>query len=449
MKSLQHRRLLTILVAVGVAVAFADSSIVVLALPALYGAFNTSLVGVSWVITSYNLVVAVCAFALVPLVKRMNVAWITRGGLLLFCLASVGCAASWSLPVLIVFRCLQGAGAAMLLAGSLALLSALGGSRARGLAVWTAAGTFGAALGPALGGILTQLFDWRAIFVFQAPVALLALVAAFESHEHPSVGRGKSRRFAANLGLALVFGALVGALFLAVLLVITVWGLTPIEGALVVSALPLAALGARPLTGELSPRRAAAGGALLLAAGLLGSRCCRRRARRSPPARSRSAESASAWPCRRSLVAPSSPTTGSFTTGRSRSVPVTPASSSLSRSSRRCFRTASRTVRATRCSGATRVALDGNAPIRQKVPIALDLRNALAKTPKGKVPDLAAPFDKRGAATDPNLRQVRDELIGALQDALTRSFRSSFALSALLAVLALVPILAVRRKAAG
>ena len=72
MKSLQHRRLLTIVVAVGVAVAFADSSIVVLALPELYGAFDTSIVGVSWVITSYNLVVAVCAFALVPLVKRVT-----------------------------------------------------------------------------------------------------------------------------------------------------------------------------------------------------------------------------------------------------------------------------------------------------------------------------------------------------------------------------------------
>ena len=69
MNSLRHPRLLTILVAVGVAVAFADSSIVVLALPELYGAFNTSIVGVSWVITSYNLVVALCAFALVPLVE--------------------------------------------------------------------------------------------------------------------------------------------------------------------------------------------------------------------------------------------------------------------------------------------------------------------------------------------------------------------------------------------
>ena len=82
----------------------------------------------------------------------------------------------------------------MLLAGALALLSALTGSAARGVAIWTAAGTFGAAAGPALGGVLTQLFDWRAIFVFQAPVALVALVAAFESHLHPRAERPPSGR---------------------------------------------------------------------------------------------------------------------------------------------------------------------------------------------------------------------------------------------------------------
>jgi MFS family permease len=266
---MRHRRLLTYAVAAAVAVAFADSSIVVLALPDLYGAFNTSIVGVSWVITSYNLVVAVCAFGLVPVVRRVDVGRVSRLGLLLFCAGSVGCAVSWTLPVLIAFRCLQGLGGAMLLAGALALLAALTGSLARGVALWTAAGTLGAAVGPALGGVLTQLFDWRAIFVFQAPVALVALVAAFESHLHPRTGRGEEARFGANLGLAFVFGALVGALFLAVLLVITVWRLSPIEGALVVSALPLAALGARPLAQELSARLAAAAGTGLLAAGLV------------------------------------------------------------------------------------------------------------------------------------------------------------------------------------
>src|SRR5436309_14767549 len=178
----RRRRLLTFAVAAAVAVAFADSSIVVLALPDLYGAFNTSIVGVSWVITSYNLVVAVCAFALVPVVRRVDVGRVSRIGLGFFCAGSIGCAASWSLPGLIAFRCLQGVGGAMLLAGSLALLAALAESSSRGVLIWTTAGTLGLALRPVLGGILTQLFDWRAIFAFQAPVALVAIVAAFESH---------------------------------------------------------------------------------------------------------------------------------------------------------------------------------------------------------------------------------------------------------------------------
>ena len=227
--------------------------------------------------------------------------------------------------------------------------------------------------------------------------------------------RGKSRRFAANVGLALVFGALCRC--------VVPGGAARDHG-----------VGADTDRGRARRERAAARGARRPAAhrGAVASPRGRRRSAaaggratrpRAAPVdehgvrrllaralRSRSRPSRAVA----HLVAPSSPTTGSFTTGRSRSVPVTPASSSLSRSSRRCFRTSLQNGARDALLGATRVALDGNAPIRQKVPIALDLRNALAKTPKGKVPDLAAPFDKRGAATDPNLRQVRDELIGAL-----------------------------------
>ncbi len=443
------RRLLSAAVAVGVAVAFADSSIVVLALPQLYGAFNTSIVGVSWVITAYNLVVAAGAFLLVPLLRRLEVAWLSRAGLLLFLAASVGAAASWSLPALIVCRCLQGAGAAMLLAGSLALLAALQGSRSRGLAIWTAAGTFGAALGPALGGLLTELFDWRAIFAFQAPVALFALVAAFESHVQPEVGRGERRRLGPNLALALVFGALVGALFLAVLLVITVWGLTPIEGAIVVSSLPLAALVARPLAAALSARRAAAAGALLLTAGLAALALL--------PATSSAIAAAALALCgaglglavpvlTRRAVRPDDGLVhdGTITVGARHAglvVALALVAPLLSHSLEQGGRNA--------LLGATRVALDGDAPIRQKVPIALALRDVLAQTPKGKVPDLAGPFNRLGAASDPQLRGVRNSLVAALADAITRSFRSSFLLSALFSALALVPILAVRRAAAG
>jgi hypothetical protein len=61
------------------------------------------------------------------------------------------------------------------------------------------------------------------------------------------------------------------------------------------------------------------------------------------------------------------------------------------------------------------------------------------------VPDLAAPFDKRGAAHDPSLAHLRDSLVSTLEGAITRGFRSSFALAALFALLALAPILAARR----
>jgi predicted MFS family arabinose efflux permease len=445
----RRRKLLTAFVALAVALAFADSSVVVLALPDVYRAFGTSIVGVSWVITSYNLVVAVAAFALVPVLRRVDVGNVTRVGLAVFCLASVAAAASWSLPALIVARCVQGLGAALLLAGSLALLSALTGSAERGLAVWTAAGTLGAAVGPALGGVLTQLADWRAIFAFQAPVALLALVAAFGSHLHPRAEGEERGGFAANVALALVFGALVGALFLAVLLVITVWGLAPAAGAVVVSALPLAALASSRLSSRLAPRLAAGSGAGLLAAGLVALAVL---PSASPP-----------------LVAAALALCGA---GLGLAVPVL--TQTAVRPDEGVVRRGTITIGARHAGlvlalalvapllshdlvraghesllGGTRVILDGDAPLRQKVPIALDLRTAIESTPNGVVPDLAAPFDKRGAQHDAGLRKVRDDLVGEIRGALTRGFRNAFLLSALFALAALIPILLARRLVGG
>src|SRR5262249_38271767 len=87
-------RLAVAAVAVAIAVAFADSSIVALALPQLYVRFHTTIVGVSWVITAYNLVVAAAAFALVPWARRLSPRRLAAPGLAVFCAASVGCGAS-------------------------------------------------------------------------------------------------------------------------------------------------------------------------------------------------------------------------------------------------------------------------------------------------------------------------------------------------------------------
>ena len=167
-----------------------------LALPDLYGEYDTTLVGVSWVITSYNLVVALAALALVPFARRLRPRLTGIVGIVLFAGGSAGCAAAWSLDALIAFRCVQGLGGALLLAAALRALAALTGSPGRGAAVWTTAGTIGAAAGPALGGVLTQLFDWRAIFVVQVPLALVALAAMVDDRvrDVPSDPKDAPRR---------------------------------------------------------------------------------------------------------------------------------------------------------------------------------------------------------------------------------------------------------------
>lgn len=446
----RRTRVLTLALAAGVGVAFADSSIVVLALPDLYGEFDTTLVGVSWVITAYNVVVAAVALALVPFARRLPPRPTGILGVVVFAAGSAGCAAAWSLDVLIAFRCLQGLGGALLLAASLRALSALTGGPARGAAVWTMAGTIGAAAGPALGGVLTQLFDWRAIFVVQVPLALVALAAMADSRvaglpPEPRSATGRPHALAADAGLGLVFGALVGALFLSVLLVITVWSLDPVAGAVVVSALPAAALAVRPLARALDARTAALGGAALLAGGLvslallprisnllvaLALAFCGAGLGLAVPALTGVALDPEGRATRSCLV-----TVGARHAGLVLALAlVAPLlSETLSGSDDKAL-----------LAGA-QVVLEGDADLRQKVPIALDLRDALDEAKKGEIPDLATPFDERGAADDSGLRAMRDDLVRTLESVVTRGFRSSFALSALLALLALAPASRLRR----
>src|SRR6187397_1291373 len=96
--------LLTALVTAAVGIAFADSSIVVLALPELYGRFDTTIEGVSWVVTAYNAAVAVAALALLLLVHRLSAAVLLGAGLGLFLAAAIACAAAQSLAFLIGAR---------------------------------------------------------------------------------------------------------------------------------------------------------------------------------------------------------------------------------------------------------------------------------------------------------------------------------------------------------
>src|SRR3954453_8342110 len=95
------RRILVALVVAAVGVAFADSSIVVLALPELYTRFDTTIEGVSWVVTAYNLAVALAALVLLLFVHRVSSALLLGAGLGIFLAASIACAAAPSLGFLI------------------------------------------------------------------------------------------------------------------------------------------------------------------------------------------------------------------------------------------------------------------------------------------------------------------------------------------------------------
>ena len=438
------KRGLAVPVAAAVAVAFADSSIVVLALPDLYGRFQTTIEGVSWVITAYNVAVAATALLLVLLVHRFRAAYVLGGGLVLFLAASIACAAANSLAFLIGARSVQGVGAALLLSGALPVI---------GARTWTLAGTYGLAVGPALGGVLTQAFDWRAIFVVQAPVAAVALLGVGRSQPEDVAIEGwrpsLRRTLPANTCLGLLFGALVGALFLAVLIVISVWSYSPIGGAAIVSALPIAALAARPLDRWLAPVTAVCTGAALLAVGLVGLALL---------------PSASVWLLVWALLLCGA--------GLGLSLPVL--SDAALQKGANATRSGTLTVGARHVGlvlalaviapllaskipaagdkallRGTAVLLDAPIGLDKKVPVALDLRSAFDKAKEGETPDLAEPFDKHGAQHDSALASARDTLLGAIEATITRASRAAFFVCAGFAALALLVALLFRRRVLG
>src|SRR4051794_13067880 len=156
------------LVAVAAGLALADASIVALALPPILTEMDTTITGVAAIIGVYALVLAASIW---PASRLRAGPW----GFALFALASLGCGIAGSLEVLLLFRALQAVGGAAALIAAFDVLDA--GSSPSGRRLWIGAALIGTAAGPAIGGALTEVFDWRAIFIVQAPIAAAAAVA--------------------------------------------------------------------------------------------------------------------------------------------------------------------------------------------------------------------------------------------------------------------------------
>ena len=171
--------------ALAVGLVLADSSIVVLALPEIYRDLDTSVAGVTWVLVSFNLVMALAAVPAALIARRVGPGRAAAVGLAIFAGAGLACGLSDELSTLIAARCVQALGGAAAVTAVLELLPATVGSRAARAASGPAAGATGAALGPAVGGLLTELVSWQSIFLIQVPVAIAAAVPilAVASHE--------------------------------------------------------------------------------------------------------------------------------------------------------------------------------------------------------------------------------------------------------------------------
>jgi EmrB/QacA subfamily drug resistance transporter len=173
--------LVLLVVCAGVVLASLDLFIVNVALPQMAQDFGVDgLGGLSWVLNAYAITYA----ALLVLFGRLADRYPRKLGFLIgvgvFVVASAACAAATSLPMLVIFRVVQAAGAALLTPTSLGLILASFPPERRSGAVrtWTAVGGFAAALGPAVGGVLVEA-SWRWVFLVNVPIGLAALVAGW------------------------------------------------------------------------------------------------------------------------------------------------------------------------------------------------------------------------------------------------------------------------------
>src|SRR5947209_9239047 len=187
--------------------AFIDSTVVNVALPALQHSLGATVVDVQWVVESYGLFLGALILvggALGDLFGRRRV---FLAGVGVFALASIGCGLAQSIRELVIARSIQGIGAAFLVPGSLSIISASFDEKSRGQAIgtWSGFTAITAAVGPVLCGWLVQHASWRWAFFINLPLA--AAVIAISLWRIPESRRAITGRldwlgaFFATLGL--------------------------------------------------------------------------------------------------------------------------------------------------------------------------------------------------------------------------------------------------------
>lgn len=450
---------MVVVLALAVGIVLADSAIVTLALPAILRQLDAGVAQVAWVLIAYNLVLALAAVPAARAIVRPARAPLAGAlGLVVFAGASAGCALAPSLTVLVAARCAQALGGALVITACLELLVLATGDERRGAARWAQAGVAGAAVGPVAGGLLTEAVSWQSIFIAQVPLVLLAVPAALRlrtaAHAAPGTpaagtpGAPADRpHLAANLALGLLSAALTAALFLLVLLLVEGWRRSPALAAVTVTVIPVAAVAAGVLAraARAGTRSEAVAGAILVGGGLAALGYL-------PDANPLWTTGAQALVGLGLGLTVDSLTAvaladripralhGGWTIA-ARHVGVVAGLVLLTP----IFTADLVDARAPAQEAIAGLVLDAPLPATKKLDLADGLGRQLAAE-KGRVPDLAPAFAALDLAPDdrPRAAALEVALDDQLERAATRAFRDAFLVAAALALLAILPALALR-----
>ncbi|MEW2393310.1 MFS transporter [Streptomyces venezuelae] len=162
----------------GFAVITIDVTAVNIALPDIRATLHGGMAGLQWVVDAYTLMFAALMLSAGALADRAGARRAYALGVGVFTVASLACALAPGIGALIAARVAQGAGAAIVMPASLSLIRQAYDDprrRARAIALWTVGGSVSVAVGPVLGGVLTEAAGWRSVFLLNLPVGALIL----------------------------------------------------------------------------------------------------------------------------------------------------------------------------------------------------------------------------------------------------------------------------------
>jgi EmrB/QacA subfamily drug resistance transporter len=216
----------------GSSLAFVDGTVVNVALPAIQRELHATVFEAQWVVEAYALLLAALLLAGGALGDRFGRRRVFLVGVAVFAAASLACALSHTVRQLIAWRAVQGVGAALLVPGSLALISATFAEDERGRAfgTWAAFSGLTSALGPLLGGYLIDRFSWAWAFAVNVPVAVLVFILAWM---HVPESRAAADRAHLDLpGAVLATLALAGLVFFFIEAPAQGWGAPAVLAAL-------------------------------------------------------------------------------------------------------------------------------------------------------------------------------------------------------------------------